>query len=462
MVAVRKIVRVLLVGVLMFGATFLLVRSASALDKQRLNKWSNYQVYFYDPDARNCIPRNPDNPDSPDEPIEPIITGDNATAIFSALVKAGYSNESAAAIMGSLQAESHLNPRVFEGGALAGDNFRAFENGSKTFKGGFGLAQWTSAGRVEKLQSYADSHNLPVVSLKAQIGFLIEELPGYGFSPSVLNAYTFKEAVFEIARHYEVPGAMIWIDHGDPPKHYNDRIPNSFSELDPSATAGAYGAWKTRYDFAVGFLGVEPEDIPDDDDDDDDDNDDDMDYCEEEDDDDNPDGPGPRPDEWIVYAQCDPRWGSLMYGSGGINGKEGKTICKAGCGPTSFAIIMANLGYDITPDKTADVAGKGGMYDYGIGSKHTITQYLANHYGLQYMSINPKSVSDINNALNSGYMVHIVGKGSAPFSTGGHYVAILAIDDNGDWIVGNSAGGTIGTYSPVAITAGAHAGGAVK
>lgn len=40
----------------------------NALKSQRLIKWSNYQIYFYDPDAQ----KDSDNPDEPDEPEEPI------------------------------------------------------------------------------------------------------------------------------------------------------------------------------------------------------------------------------------------------------------------------------------------------------------------------------------------------------------------------------------------------------
>ena len=140
----------------------------------------------------------------------------------------------------------------------------------------------------------------------------------------------------------------------------------------------------------------------------------------------------------ISFLQCDPRWGNLMYGSEGINGTKGKTICNSGCGPTSFASILATMGFNVTPADVADVAGRAGMYEYGVGSSHQITRVLAEHYGLTYQGINPKSVDQINSLLHSGYMVHIVGKGSLPFSPGGHYVAIMGVDSNGNWIVADS------------------------
>ena len=68
-------------GILVFVSTALTVglvgQSVSALKSERKIRYSNYQVYFYDPDAdlQDCIepedPEDPDNPDNPDNPVEP-------------------------------------------------------------------------------------------------------------------------------------------------------------------------------------------------------------------------------------------------------------------------------------------------------------------------------------------------------------------------------------------------------
>jgi hypothetical protein len=293
---------------------------------------------------------------------------------------------------------------------------------------------------------------------------LIQELPGYRSGPGNLNSISMEEAVFIVARYYESPGAMIWIDHDG--KHYNDRTPDSFSELSPSETAGAYGVWKTRNDFAAGFLGVEPTDLPEEIIVDDTDN-----YAEEcgtggEDSPDDDEEIGTVDIDGIIsFLQCDSRWANLKYGSEGINGSGSKTICSSGCGPTSFASILATLGFNVTPADVADVAGKMGMYEYDVGSKHEITQRLAAHYDLSYQSVDPKSVSQINSLLNSGYKVHIVGKGSMPYTSGGHYVAIMGVDSNGNWIVADSGHGqanAVATYSPNQIVSGGYYAGAVK
>ncbi len=44
-----------------------------------------------------------------------------------------------------------------------------------------------------------------------------------------------------------------------------------------------------------------------------------------------------------TYLQCDKRWGSYRYGTGGINGKQGTSICDSGCGPSSFAMMATVL-----------------------------------------------------------------------------------------------------------------------
>ena len=141
--------------------------------------------------------------------------GENEKTIFSYLVQNGYSNTAAAAIMGNLRAESGaFNPRQLQKGYASNDiypgslapvNFRAFENGKKTFQGGFGIAQWTYFTRVENLQKFADELNLPVTSLSVQVRFLVKELNNYNITPSVLNNMTLREATKHVLVKYEAP-----------------------------------------------------------------------------------------------------------------------------------------------------------------------------------------------------------------------------------------------------------------
>jgi len=165
------------------------------------------------------------------------------------------------------------------------------------------------------------------------------------------------------------------------------------------------------------------------------------------------------------YFQCDNQWGGLMFGSGGIHGSSGSSICDSGCGPTSFAMMAtALLGKNILPSETADVAGKANMHVAGAGSSWEITKVLANHYGLQYKDLGTCNVDTISQYLRDGWMIHTSGKGSAPFTSGGHYIGIAGINSNGEWYIANSAGHNNANkyYSPNAVVNAGMACGNVK
>lgn len=144
------------------------------------------------------------------------------------------------------------------------------------------------------------------------------------------------------------------------------------------------------------------------------------------------------PSNMTNYLQCDPQWGLSPFGS--------STICNAGCGPTSFASLATMLlGQQILPTETAKVAGDAGMYVRGVGSSHLVTQTLASHYGLQYEKIpTPANASQaieiMNKYLDEGWALHISGKGTAPFSANGHYIAVRGKTSDGKWLLFNSAG----------------------
>lgn len=159
------------------------------------------------------------------------------------------------------------------------------------------------------------------------------------------------------------------------------------------------------------------------------------------------------------YFQCGESWSNLMYGPGGIHGSRGTSICASGCGPTSFAMMAtALLQQTILPDEVADFAGKQGQHaydpDYGwLGSSWTITQVLAQHYGLQYKDLGTCDITTINRYLSDGWMIHTSGAGSAPFTSGGHYIGIAGLNSNGEWYIANSASrsNANGYYSPSAV-----------
>ena len=346
-------------------------------------------------------------------PFDGITLGnDNASTVFGYLTQMGFSETAAAAILGNLHAESHINPsqlQITSGNSSypnyqAPANFVAFTNGSKTFSDGFGIAQWTSAGRVEKLQSFADSKGQPVTSIAVQTQFLYDELLSYGITPALLNTKDLRSATEYVLKNYERPA-----DQSDAVVSKRTGYAQQYLGLTPGESSPFICSDLSAYSGDYAVTG-EPIEI----------------------------------DGFILYAQC-----------GGWGKYSTSTVCKSGCGPTSFAIIASNLlGRNITPDMTATVAGNAGMYVPGTGSSHAITGVLAKEYGLTTSRISASratAISEINNSLEKGYMIHTSGKGGAPYTTSGHYIAIVGIAENGNWIVANSAGGTLKQYPPQAV-----------
>jgi len=138
------------------------------------------------------------------------------------------------------------------------------------------------------------------------------------------------------------------------------------------------------------------------------------------------------------YNQCDSAWANQTYGGFG-------SICKSGCGPSSFAMLATAItGKKITPDMTTKIAGDAGMHVRGAGSSWEITKTLANYYGLQYKDLASSSknqaISKINQALKDGWMIHTSGKGSNPFTSGGHYIGIRGLTEDGKWLIADSNG----------------------
>ena len=172
-------------------------------------------IYFLDP-CETIIKNNGGKLSSNFNPNE--VFNENATKIMTALLEAGYSPVEVAGIMGSLKGESGaFNPGEGEN-AYMGDvseenrNFRVTDSPCYN-RCGFGIAQWTSGVRQNKLQAYADSQNLAVSSLEAQTGYLIKELKEYGFAPGSFkfgakgdDAEAAAKAAVEVCTNYEIPG----------------------------------------------------------------------------------------------------------------------------------------------------------------------------------------------------------------------------------------------------------------
>ncbi len=417
------------------------------------DKQINSHIIFYDPGgfgacngATSTYLSFTNNPNS---------NGDNQSIALAFLLNKGFTTNAAYAIIGNLMAESHINPLALEKkypenkNITVDDNFRLINtSGEKTFKGGFGIAQWTSKGRVKALQDFANSSNDGKVNnISVQLAFLNNELTAYR---TRLNSTSLEEATFIVFRDYETPASSYQttadgVDNIQDPKTYANLIAH------PELSKAAYKAFTTRLNYAKQAAGISPVDLSQ------------VDF-----------GTGgviqcsystsPYTGDFPQYYQSDSRWGNLMYGPDGIHGKTGTSISESGCGPTSFAMLAtALLGREILPSDTADVAGKAGQHAKDsngnwAGSSWSITKVLAEHYGLQYKNITVRDIGDtvnvINEALNDGWMIHTSGTGAAPFSTGGHYIGIYGRSEDGKWLIADSTRRGNKAYDPTAVVNG--------
>ena len=122
-----------------------------------------------------------------------------------------------AGLMGNLYAESGLRPNNLQNstekriGHTDASYTAAVDNGNYTqFVTdcvGYGLAQWTSAGRKQNLFNYIKSHGKSIGDMEGQLEFLIEEMrTGYKKVWNTLkSAVSIKEASDSVLTGYERP-----------------------------------------------------------------------------------------------------------------------------------------------------------------------------------------------------------------------------------------------------------------
>lgn len=225
--------------------------SARALSDAELDKFAQNDIYFYDPGTRN-IYNGAFCDNLHNIGIAPTdIFNSNAIAIMGIMAQHGYSAAAIAGVMGNLAGEnSTFEPGNVEYpyGDITDRDFRITE-WERFGKNGFGIVQWTSAGRQERLQQYADEHNGSLLDLNIQIGFMIQELGGYNYSAEKSKDYSIEEATFIIYDDYEAPGSSFWKgEHNG--KYYNDYDPDSLDQLSETETPAAWNAYNTRLKYA--------------------------------------------------------------------------------------------------------------------------------------------------------------------------------------------------------------------
>ena len=120
---------------------------------------------------------------------------------------------------------------------------------------------------------------------------------------------------------------------------------------------------------------------------------------------------------YIYFNQGDGAWN-----------QNGYCIAKAGCGPTSMAVVITSLtGKWVTPLETAIWGYQHGFYSRE-GSAHEMIPAMAAAYGLRCQGVGT-DYQAIKKALKAGKpVVCLMGPGY--FTRGGHFMVLVAIDNN--------------------------------
>lgn len=154
---------------------------------------------------------------------------------------------------------------------------------------------------------------------------------------------------------------------------------------------------------------------------------------------------------YIYFNQGDSAWN-----------QNGYCIAKAGCGPTSMAVVITSLtGKWVTPLDTAIWGYQHGFYSRE-GSAHEMIPAMAAAYGLRCQGVGT-DYQEIKNALKAGKpVVCLMGPGY--FTRGGHFMVLVAIDNNDCVTVADVGSRTRSAYKyrladVIAQSKGASAGG---
>lgn len=154
---------------------------------------------------------------------------------------------------------------------------------------------------------------------------------------------------------------------------------------------------------------------------------------------------------YIYFNQGDSAWN-----------QNGYCIAKAGCGPTSMAVVITSLtGKWVTPLDTAIWGYQHGFYSRE-GSAHEMIPAMATAYGLRCQGVGT-DYRAIKKALKAGKPVVCL-MGSGYFTRGGHFMVLVAIDNNDCVTVADVGSRTRSAYKyrladVIAQSKGASAGG---
>ena len=120
---------------------------------------------------------------------------------------------------------------------------------------------------------------------------------------------------------------------------------------------------------------------------------------------------------FVYFNQADAAWNDNGY-----------QIHSSGCGPTAMAVCISSLtGKWVTPVDTAAWAYEHGYYT-SAGASHEMIPALAKQYKLSCNGLGT-DINKIRSALKKGHpVVSLMGPGY--FTKKGHFIVLVAIDDN--------------------------------
>ncbi|MFA5990690.1 MAG: C39 family peptidase [Candidatus Doudnabacteria bacterium] len=163
------------------------------------------------------------------------------------------------------------------------------------------------------------------------------------------------------------------------------------------------------------------------------------------------------------FSQCSGSWASTPYSASGQTCKESdgsaSTIGTSGCGPTSLATALKNMGVNVDPTTIANAVVKNNGRVCGSGTSGAVLQTIAQSYGATVTNFS--TVSDALKAVKSGGVV-IAAMGPGIFTSGGHFIVIYGTSSDGKYLIADSGPRNITKASEADITASYKAGFQVK
>lgn len=131
------------------------------------------------------------------------------------------------------------------------------------------------------------------------------------------------------------------------------------------------------------------------------------------------------------FMQTDSRWGGLSYGN--------STIAAGGCGPTSLAMVVAGLtNPNMTPKDMARWSEAHGYRINGVGTAWGLMSTGAQSFGLNVMTVSRKNPNKIVEELSKGNPI-IASMGPGHFTSGGHFIVLRGLNENGKILVNDPA-----------------------